>query len=170
MGVFVQLKIVLAVLLFSTLSFSLMAEERVLCTVSSDIDTDIGKFVYQMDDELRSITHLYQDSYHDGKLTGRIELNPEGLKEGIVLNQKGKYIIVRMHGDNYDAESGGVLYLDTLYNALSGERREYELNLVMDKEGPALISNKVKFNQMKFIANRSRPLGVIGVAKVNFSN
>ena len=130
----------------------------------------MGKIVYQMDQDNRVIEHLYQDSYHDGKLTARLELKADGLKDGVVLNRKDKYITVRMHSDNYDVERGGVLYLDTLYNGVTGERKEYEMDVVMDKDGPILIQNKVQFKNMKFIAKRSKLLGVIGIEKVNFGN
>lgn len=152
------------------MSFAALAGETVLCEVSSDIDSDIGKIVYEMDQDNRSIKHLYQDTYSQGVRIGRIELPPEELRAGIVLNKKDKYIIVRMRSDNFDAERGGVLYLDTLYSALSGERREYVMELAMDKSGPVLIQNKQTFSKMKFIAKKSRVLGVIGIEKVLFGN
>ena len=127
--------------IFSFSTFAMEVEEKLLCTVTSDIDSDVGKIVYQMDQDNREILHLYQDTYQNGKRTNRIELKAEGLKTGIVLNRRDKYIVVRMHSDNYDPESGGVLYLDTLYSGVSGERREYELQLAMDRSGPS-FSNK----------------------------
>lgn len=152
------------------ISFNALSEEKVLCVVSSDLDSDTGKIVYQMDDDNRSILHLFQDSYHDGKLSGRIELKSDGLKEGIVLNRKDKYITVRMHSDNYEAESGGMLLLDTLYSGVNGERREYEMELALDTVGPNLFHDKKIFKKMKFIAKRSKVLGVIGIEKVIFED
>ena len=150
------------------LSFALHATEKELCVVTSDIDNDTAKIIYEMDQENRSIQHLYQDSFHDGSRIARIELDASGLKDGVVLNQKDKYIIVRMHSDNYDPDQGGVLYLDTLYSGISGERKEYEFDLVMDKSGPILIHDKSPFGKMKFIAKRSKVFGVIGVERVEF--
>ena len=102
--------------LFFVLSYSAFAtevEEKLLCTVTSDIDSDLGKIVYQMDQENRAIEHLYQDTYQNGQRTNRIELKADSLKTGIILNRRDKYIVVRMHSDNYDPDSGGILYLDT---------------------------------------------------------
>ncbi|MDO9181656.1 MAG: hypothetical protein Q7U04_04570 [Bacteriovorax sp.] len=165
-----QLKSLFLVTILSAMSFQAWSLENTLCLVSSDLDNDYGKIVYQMDQDNREILHLYQESYHDGKLSGRIELNAQGLQEGIVLNRKDKYITVRMHSDNYDPERGGVLYLDTLYSGVSGERREYAMELGMDKEGPVLVKDKVKFEKMKFIAKRSKVFGVIGVERVVFGD
>lgn len=159
-----------ALYVFSTfiLLNSAFANEIELCAVSSDIDSDVGKIVYQLDQDQRVIEHLYQDNYHNGVKTERIELKADGLKEGIVLSKKDKYIIVRMHSDNFDQAQGGVLYLDTLYNGVNGERREYEMDLNFNKEALELTQNKVPFNKMKFIAKRSKILGVIGVERVEF--
>lgn len=145
-----------------------MAAEKVICEVSSDLDSDTGKMVVEMDPDNRSIVHLYQDSYHNLNRVSRIELNASELSNGIVLNRKDKYITVRMYSHNYDPERGGILYLDTLYNGVTSERREYEIQLSMDKEGPMLIRNKVRFSKMKFIAKKSKVLGVIGIEKVVF--
>jgi hypothetical protein len=170
MGVIVQIQIALFLTLFLSLTFSAMGMEKVLCDVSSDLDTDYAKIVYEYDGTSRGIKHLYQDAYHAGVRTGRIELKSDGLKEGIILNQKDKIITVRMYSNNYDNEQGGVLYLDTLYNGVSGERREYVMEVAMDKTGPVLIQNRALFTKMKFIAKRSKVLGVIGIEKVLFGN
>lgn len=170
MGVLVQLRIVLSMALFVSYSLSAFGAEIVLCEVGSDIDNDIGKIVYEMDEDGRAIKHLYQDTFRNGQRTARIELEAAGLRNGIVLNRKDKYITVRMYSDNFEAETGGVLYLDTLYSGVSGERKEYEMQMAMDKSGPVLIQNKQTFRKMKFIAKRSRILGVIGIEKVLFGN
>jgi len=166
----VQLRMVLPTVLFLIISFKAIAAEKVLCDVTSDIDSDTGKIVYEMDEEDRAIKHLYQDSFRNGVRVARIELQADGLREGIVLNRKDKYITVRMQSDNFDTERGGILYLDTLYSGVSGERREYEMEMAMDKSGPILLKNNQKFSKMKFIAKRSRVFGVIGIEKVLFGN
>lgn len=165
-----HLRLLLPTILFLLISFKSYAVEKVLCVVTSDIDSDVGKIIYEMDEDGRSIEHLYQDSFHNGVRTSRIELRADALRGGIVLNRKDKYITVRMYSENFDTERGGVLYLDTLYSGVSGERREYEMEMAMDKSGPILLKNNVSFSNMKFIAKRSRVFGVIGIEKVLFGN
>lgn len=159
--------------LFSILflfSLALHAEERVLCTVTDDVDTDVAKMVYEMDQDQRAILHLYKDIYKNGQRTERVEMKVSEITNGgIVLNRKDKYVTVRMWSDNYDSERGGVLYLDTLYSGVSGERRQYNFEMAMDKKGPVMVYEKQEFSQMKFIAKRSRVLGPIGIEKVLFS-
>jgi hypothetical protein len=151
-------------------AFSAVSAEKVLCTVTSDIDNDVGKIVYEMDSDNRAIAHLYQDSFHESNRIARIELKADELKDGIVLNKRDKYVIMRMQSDNYDVERGGVLNLDTLYSGVSGERREYEMEIAMDKSGPILLQNKKQFTKMNVIAKRSKLLGIIGIEKINFGN
>lgn len=157
-----------SILFCSLVSFSALAEEKVLCTVTSDIDNDVGKIVYEMDGDNRAIAHLYQDLYHDGVRTERIELKTDGLRDGVILSKRDKYVILRIHSDNYDSERGGVLYLDTLYNALTGERREYDMNLAMGPLGPELTSKKQLFNKMQVTAKRSKVFGIIGIERISF--
>lgn len=159
--------------LFFMLSYSAYAldsEEKILCTAISDIDSDVGKIVYQMDQDNRAIQHLYQDTYHNGNRTNRIELKAVELRDGIVLNRRGKYDVIRIHSDNYDPERGGILYLDTLYSGISGERREYEMELAMDKSGPVLIADKQNFSKMNIVAKRSKLFGIIGIERIGFGN
>lgn len=161
------MRLLIAVLLFS-FSINVMALEKILCVISSDIDSGIGHIVVEMDQDNRAILHLYQDSYRNSELVSRTELTPSELREGIVLNRKDKYITVRMQSDNFDLERGGVLYLDTLYSGISGERKEYELDLTIDETGVVLMQNKQNFNKMSFVAKRSKIFGVIGIERVLF--
>lgn len=151
-------------------SLAVGAEEKILCTVTNDVDSEVAKMVYELDADQRAIIHLYKDIYKGNQRTERSEMKVSDLVSGgIVLNRKDKYITVRMWSDNYDSERGGVLYLDTLYSGVSGERRQYNFEIAMDKKGPVMVYNKNEFSQMKFIAKRSRVLGPIGIETVLFS-
>ncbi len=156
-----------SLLLFSLESF---AREAVLCEVTNDVDKETGKMVYDYDDETRVINHLYKENYVDGKLTSREELKVEDLLgDGIVLNRKDKYVTVRMFSHNFDEVRGGVLYLDTLHNGVSGERKEYTMEVNIAPGEVKMIYNKLEVNKMHFVAKRSRVLGVIGIEKVVFT-
>lgn len=165
-----KIGIIFLIIYYSSFSLNSFAAEKILCSITSDIDSDYGKIIYEMDSDNRTIKHLFMNSYHEGILTSHTELVAEGLKEGIILAKKDKYTIIRMHSDNYDAESGGLLYLDTLYSAVSGERKEYMMELTKDNNGLILLQNKQVFTKMKFMAKRSKVLGVIGIEKVILGN
>lgn len=152
------------------MSFAVMAGEEVLCEVTNDVDKETGKMVYEYDEATRSITHLYKDRYVNNQRINREELNPEDLLgEGIVLNRKDKYVTVRMYSHNFDVLRGGVLYLDTLYNGVNGERKEYSVQVSIAPGAVKMLYNAQEVNKMHFVAKRSRVLGVIGIEKVLFS-
>lgn len=160
----------LLVLSLTIFSYSLSASERVLCLVTSDVDKEVGKMVYEMDEDGRGIKNLFKERYLNDKLIERVKLDPESLNgDGIVLHKKDKYITVRLYGHNFDQERGGVLYLDTLYNGVKGERKEYTIEAGVDGDKAQMTFNKKEFTRMNFVAKRSPLLGVIGIEKVEFS-
>ena len=159
----------LTILALSTLISSAFATEKVLCVVTSDIDKDYGKIVVDYDEESRVVTHLYTEKWVNNVRVERIEINSEDLiGEGVVLNKKDKHIIVRLYSHNFDKSSGGILYLDTLYNGIKGQRKEYTIEARMDGSDAVMTYNNQPFNRMHFIGKRSAILGVIGIEKVNF--
>lgn len=166
-----SLPLALAVLTLSTFSGALHAAEKLLCTVTSDVDSDVGKLVYEMDEDNRVIKHLYSEKWVNNKLVDRAEIDMSGLNgNGIVLHKKDKYVTVRLYSHNFDEERGGVLYLDTLYNAVKGERREYAIEVSKNADSEIEMSNnKQRFSNMKFIGKKAPIVGVIGIERVNFS-
>lgn len=146
------------------------AEEKSLCLVTNDIDKEVGKIVYEIDEEQRVIKHLYKERYLNGVLLERSELNPEDLNgDGIVLHRKDKYITVRLYSNNFDPYRGGMLYLDTLYNGVNGQRKEYRMEASIEGTEAKMYYNKKAFTKMNFVAKRSGILGVIGVERVDFN-
>ncbi len=160
-----------SILVLSGLLNAAYAQEKVLCVVTSDVDKDTGRMVYEMDEDGRFIKHLYKEAYVNGKLTDRSEVDISELNgKGIILHQKDKYVTVRLYSHNFDEERGGVLYLDTLYNAVKGERREYQIDVAKNENSEIVMSNNNRvFNNMKFIGKRAPIVGVIGIEKVTFS-
>lgn len=160
----------LAIFMLSTILSATEAAEKVLCVVSSDLDKNTGRMVYEMDEDGRGIAHLYKESYVNGKLEERIEVDMSDLTgNGIILHKKDKYVTVRLYSHNFDHERGGVLYLDTLYNAVKGERKEYAIEVSKTDSSDMEMSYKQKkFSRMHFIAKRAPIIGVVGIEKVNF--
>ena len=156
-------------LALSTILSTAFATEKVLCIVTNDIDKEVGKMVVDYDEESRVVTHLYSEKWVNGARVERNEINSEDLVgEGVVLNRKDKHITVRLYSHNFDKSSGGVLYLDTLYNGVKGQRKEYVIEARMDGSEAVMTHNNEPFNRMHFVAKRAAILGVIGIEKVNF--
>ncbi len=166
-----SLPLALSIFMLSALINATEATEKVLCVVTSDVDADVGKLIYEMDEDGRGIKHLYSEKWVNNKLVAREEINILDVNgDGIILHKKDKYVTVRLYSHNFDEERGGTLQLDTLYNAIKGERREYTIEVSKNSINQIeMASNKVTFNKMKFIGKKSPILGVIGIEKVNFS-
>jgi hypothetical protein len=75
----------------------------------------------------------------------------------------GKIVVVKITGENFDEEQGGMLNLDTLVNILTGRRKNYELHLARAKKQWALYKNGHIITQIKVKANRVPILGVVGI-------
>ncbi|MBC7429066.1 MAG: hypothetical protein H7336_10670 [Bacteriovorax sp.] len=165
------LPLALSILALSTLLNASEAKESLLCVVTSDLDSDTAKLTYEMDEDGRKITHLWSEKWVNNKLAERTEMQMQDLLgDGVILNKKDKYVTVRLYSHNFDDERGGVLYLDTLYNAVNGQRKEYMIEVSKNVNNEIeMANNKVMFNRMKFIAKKSPILGPIGIEKVNFS-
>lgn len=162
-------KLIIKSVLLSFISLNAYAVEKKICIVKSDMDQDYGTIVYDYDEGNDKINHLYMDQFKNGVFQKRLELSASELKSSIVLLQKDSKIVLRIQSDNFDLNSGGVLKLDTLYNAIKDSRKEYEFDLAKSNEGFKLFNKNVEFNEIKFIAKRSKVLGVIGIEKVVFS-
>lgn len=144
--------------------------EEILANLSSDVDNDTGKIAYEMDLDERAFEKIFLDKYVGGARTERALMDVNQLLNGgIVLLKVSNVNVVRIWSDNFDLERGGVLYLDTLYNGVNGERRQYVLEIAKLNNGFGLFYNKTEYKNLKFIAKRSRVLGVIGIEKIQFS-
>ena len=157
---------------FSSLSsLAFAAVEKELVTVTSDLDSEVAKLIYVMDEDTREMTHLYQDRFKNNQRIERVEMKLESVNgKGVILHKKDKYVTVRLYSHNFDAQHGGILYLDTLYSGVSGERREYEIEVTMDAGVTVMKANKKAFSKMFFKAKKAPIVGAIGIEKVIFSN
>jgi hypothetical protein len=162
---------VLTISILSTFIPVAGAAEKLLCVVTSDVDKEVGKMVYDMDEDLRVITHFYSDKYLNDKFVERVELPIQDLNgAGIILSKKDKYVAVRMYSHNFDVSSGGMMYLDTLYNGINGQRKEYAIEVRMDGgTTPVMTYNNTPFTKMNFVAKKSGIFGVVGIERVEFS-
>lgn len=145
------------------------AKEFVLAKITSDIDGNYALLVYERDEQTNEIVSMFADAYESGARVERKIVDENGLSKGIVLLEKDRYQIVKIQSSNFDRDRGGLFKLDTLYSALSGERRVYEFEVVVNPEDVVLETRSTgEFNRMHFIAKRSRVLGPIGIEKIQF--
>ncbi len=140
------------------------AAEKTVATVSSDESAVIYKLIVESKDG-RGIDHFYKDVYENGKQRSqRIELDPQVLmRTGMILEQREKYVIMKLKSNNFDTEQGGIVVVDTLYSGVSGERKSYEVQLAQDKSGWALFKQGKTIKEIQIKANRVMVLGTVGI-------
>lgn len=139
------------------------ASEKIIATVSSDENKIVYKLVVDSKDG-RGIEHFYKDVYENGKKSTRIEINPQVLmKTGVILEQRDKYVVIKLKSNNFDLEQGGIVVVDTLYSGVSGERKSYEVQLAQDKSGWSLFKQGKAINEIQIKANRVMVLGTVGI-------
>lgn len=157
-----------ALFLGISLSFQAMAKEVTLARITSDIDGNYALLVYDRDDVTNEVKAMYADAYEGGQRVERKAVDENGLNTGIVLLEKDRYQIVKIQSSNFDRDRGGIFKLDTLYSAVSGERRVYEFEVSVESDRVVMETRNGEFNRMHFIAKRSRILGPIGIEKIQF--
>lgn len=139
------------------------ASEKAVATVSSDESKIVYKLVIDSKDG-RGIEHFYKDVYEDGKKTRRIELDPKVLMDtGMILEQRDKYVVMKLKSDNFDLEQGGIVVVDTLYSGVSGERKTYEIQLAQDKSGWSLFKAGKTIKEIQIKTNRVMVIGAVGI-------
>ena len=139
------------------------AAEKAVATVSSDESKTVYKLVVDSKDG-RSIDHFYKDIYEDGKKIRRTELDPKVMmKTGMILEQRDKYVVMKLQSNNFDLEQGGIVIVDTLYSGVSGERKTYEIQLAQDKSGWGLFRKGKTIKEIQIQSNRVMMIGTVGI-------
>lgn len=137
--------------------------EKVIATVYNDGSNTSYKLIVA-DQDGRGIINAYKDVYESGKKVRRDLLNPDVITQsGMVLEQRDSHVIMKLVGNNFDLELGGMMVIDTLYNGVSGERRKYEVQLAQDKDGWKLFKNGSAINEIVIQTNKIRFIGAVGI-------
>lgn len=139
------------------------AAEQALATVSSDDSRTTYKLVVDSLDG-RTIKSFYKDVYEKGTRVRRETLDPNILlKSGMVLEQRDKYVVMKLKSNDFDREQGGIVVVDTLYNGANGERRSYEIQLAQSKTGWSLFKQGKAIKEIIIQTNRVMLLGAVGI-------
>lgn len=149
-------------------SATVLAKEEILSITDNDDNDDIYYLVVNVDDSTETLKTLYKDTYRNGIKVRRDNLNPDHLKseEGMILEKRDEYNVLNLKSDNFDYERGGRIILDTLYNAITGDRRSFDLELSRDQMGWKLFRNKKMVSKFHVKVNRVIVLGTIGIKSI----
>lgn len=145
-------------------SFAAKASEQTLATISNDENKNTYLLVVDSSEDHRQIQKFYKDVYANGKKVSREALDYRVLdRPGMILEQRDKYVVLKLKSSNFDEEQGGIITVDTLYNGASGTRKTYEIQLAQDKNGWALSSNGKSINKIFIQTNKVMMLGTVGI-------
>lgn len=158
--------------LFATLlsAGKVLAREEVIATITSDDNASVYTFVAETNEETDSIKSFYKDNYNKlgGKLLNRELLASEKLTDGgLVLEKRGDHEVLKLESSNFDLEQGGLVTIDTLYNGVNGQRKEYDLQLAKATDGEWRLFKGAKVvSKLHIVVNKKFMLGAVGVKEI----
>lgn len=157
--------------MFATLLLSgkVLAREEVIATITNDENSQVYTFVADTNEETDSIKSFYKDNYSaSGKKIDRELMASEQLTEGgLVLEKRGSHEVLKLNSENFDLEQGGIVTIDTLYNGVNGQRKEYDLQLAKAKDGEwRLFKGSKIVSKLHIVVNKKFMLGAVGVKEI----
>jgi site-specific DNA-adenine methylase len=153
---------------FIFLSFNLSAKEEILSTTDNDDNNEVYNLVVNVDDTTQTLKELFKDTYVNGSKIKRDLLNPNDLttKNGMVLERRDKYNVLNLKSDNFDYDRGGRITIDTLYNGITGERHNYEIELAKDQSEWRIFKDKKSVSKFHVKVNKKIIVGTVGIKTI----
>lgn len=149
------------------LSGRVLAREDVIATITNDDNKEIYNMIVQSDEETNTIKGFFKDDYLNGKKIEREHLrSSELVTTGVVLDQRGERTVIALKSDNFDNERGGLVTIDTLFNGVNGQRKEYELELAQSKDGWKLFRKGKIISKLHILVNKKFLIGAVGVKEI----
>lgn len=158
-------KMILCLVAGLFLSFNAFSQEIVLSVTDNDDNTEIYKLIANVDKKTQALKEFYKDTYDNGVKIKRTVLNPADLTSdsGVIMEERDGYNVLNLKSDNFDNVRGGRITIDTLYNGITGERREYDVELAKDKAGWKLFNGKKIVTKFHIKVHRIIMMGVVGI-------
>lgn len=150
------------------LSSPLFSKEVTLSITDNDDNKEVYNLVVNVDEMTQSLKELFKDTYVDGKKIRRDHLNPDALKtkDGVILEKRDNYNVLNLKSDNLDFERGGRITIDTLYNAMTGDRRQVDVELAKDSDTWKLFKDKKVVSKFHVRVNKVIVLGTVGIKTI----
>ncbi len=144
-----------------------LAKEEVIATITNDENKQTYTFVAQTDEANNTIKAFFKDDYINGKKIER-ELLPsqELTRDGVVLEKRGDHTVINLKSENFDSAQGGIVTIDTLYNGINGERKEYDLHLAKSTAGWKLFRGDKIISKLHIEVNKKALMGAVGVKNI----
>lgn len=144
------------------------AAEFTLATITSNIDKDQTVFYLETNSEGAVDSMRYVTTTESGQISDDTYFTlEEVLDGGVVIEERAGHEAVRLHLKNFDAQTGGTVILNYLYNGVTSSRKELHLKLVRDGERFFLTNAKDELVDCIYLqGNWIRIVGLVGIRNI----
>ena len=158
----------MSIILILLTSRVLFAGEVILSVTDNDDNHEVYNLIAEVNEKDQSLGSLFKDVYLYGKKLRREILNPDDLKinDGMIIEKRDNYNVLNLKSDNFDIYRGGRIVIDTLFNAISGERRMFDLELALDKDSWKLFKNQKIVSKFHVKVNKIIVMGTVGIKTI----
>lgn len=160
----VSSKLLLLMFVIVSLGTVALAADQTIATITTDSSNRTYKLVIDTSEDDHKIKNFYKDTYEEGKKINRENLNTDILvKTGVILEQRKKFVIMKLKSNSFDLDQGGIVTIDTLYNGVTDQRREYDLQIAQSSSGWSLFQKNKIINTIQIQTNRVSIIGEVGI-------
>jgi hypothetical protein len=160
----VSIALLLATTLFLNFAF---ATEQTIATISNDSSQNTYQLIVDSSEDTQSIKTFYKDIFLNGTKIARENLDYHAMiNNGMVLEQRDQYIVMKLKSDNFDEEQGGIITVDTLYNGANSSRKSYEIAMAKDQTGWTLLNQGKAITKIAIQVNKVFLLGTVGIKNI----
>ena len=141
--------------------------EEVLAVITNDDDSGMYKLVANTDDVTQNFVSFFRDEFENENRIEREVLPIDDLTQnGLVIYQRGDRPIITLKSDDFDFTHGGHITIDTLFNGVTGEHKNYEIEIAHLEDGWKLLNQNSVISKMHIEVNKKIVIGTIGVKNI----
>jgi len=157
----------LLLICFNLLTITARAGEDLLATITNDENQNVFTFIADTSEDNHDIKIFFKDDYFNGKKITRKSLITDDLaKDGLILDKHGEHTIINLKSENFDFQRGGTVTIDTLYNGVTGERRQYEIEIARVENSWKIFNQKNIISKIHIEVNKKMLIGTVGVKNI----
>ena len=160
----------LARLLFLVLiafnSFSAFAATQHLVSITNDEDKEVLKLYVKLDDRADIVGLITKTYKANGSDYGPVKYDIDKASTGIVMYRASGKDVVKLFSNKFANHQGGEIFLDYLYNGVSGKRAKAYFDISRDGDVWKLTKSGKKVKKMHFVSNKKYIVGTIGIKEI----
>jgi len=146
---------------------NIQAKEEILAVITNDENHDVMNFVASSDDVTQDIKSFYKDDFTNGLKTEREVLQTKELsQDGVVIDKRGDRTVINLTSNNFDLQQGGTITIDTLYNGVTGEHKQYEIELAKVGNNWKILNKNNIISKLHIEVNKKAFIGTVGVKNI----